>query len=367
MPADDRTEPATPRKRQELRRRGRVCRSQDLASIVCFLGIVLALRLFGGPATAHLRRYLVQTLAALQAHPDLTYQSLGRLAYQAVAVGAYAIGPVVACAILLGVLVNGIQTNFIFAPEALKVDLAHINPLTGVQRLVSGRGLVEAAKASLKIGLVGYLAYGAIADSYPQLLTTARQDLPTAVSTVGDVLYRLVLRTCIFLLVVAAADYAYQRYEFEKSIRMSKYEVKEEAKSTEGSPIAKSRLRGKIRQMYRKIMKGQVAKADVVVTNPTHYAVALRYDPATMTAPVVVAKGVDFMAQHIRRLAEEFEIPIVENPPLARALYRTVEMGEEVPAEFYVAIAEVLAYVYQIDARRRNPAWAAGQGARARA
>jgi flagellar biosynthetic protein FlhB len=360
MPADDKTEPATPRKRQELRRRGRVCKSQDLGSIVCFLGIVLALRLSGGATSAHLRKYLVQCLDLLQSHPILSYQSVGQAAFQALAVVAYSMGPVVVCAILLGVLVNGLQTNFLFAPEAMKVDLAHINPLTGVQRLVSGRGMVEAAKASVKIGLVGYLAYGAISESYPQLLSTARQDLPTAVATIGDVLYRLTLRTSVFLLVLAAADYAYQRYQFEKSIRMSKYEVKEEAKSTEGSPVAKSRLRGKIRQMYRKIMKGQVAKADVVVTNPTHYAVALRYDPATMSAPVVVAKGVDYMALHIRELAKEYDIPIVENPPLARALYKSVEMGEEVPASFYVAIAEVLAYVYQIDARRKRPAWATG-------
>ncbi len=358
MPDDDRTEPATPKKRAELRRRGRVCKSQDLGSIVCFLGIIMALHAFGGVSAAHMKRYLLESMAVLQAHPDLTYQSVGQVAYRAGTVVVQALAPFAGTALLLGILVNGLQTGFIFAPEAMKPDLLHLNPLTGMQRLVSGRGVFEAAKAIFKIAIVFHVAVSTISDDYSRLLMTGQQPLPTAIATVGDILYRLALRTTILLLVLSAVDYGYQRWQFEKSIRMTKQEIKEETKSSEGSPMTKGRQRSKIRQMYRKIMKGQVAKADVVVTNPTHFAVALRYDASTMSAPVVVAKGADFMAAHIRELAKQHDVPIVENPPLARALFKAVDIGEEVPGNLYTAVAELLAYVYQIDRRRKPSAWA---------
>lgn len=323
--------------------------------MVVLVGVIVCLHAVGGASLEHVRRFMQTALVGMQ-EPSLTPHMLAVKGVEMGLLLLRTIGPLVLTALLLGVAVNLLQTGFVASWQGLVPDFTRLNPLTGLYRIVSGRGLVETLKAIGKLAIVGYIAYATLSGSYPELLATIRQDIPTILAFAGDLLYRLALRIALFLLVLAAADYGYQRWAFERSIRMTRAEVKQEFKQMEGDPQIKSRIRARQRQMARRRMMEAVPKADVVLTNPTHFAVALRYDAATMGAPQVVAKGADLLAARIRDLAREHDVPIVQNPALARALYRSVEIGREIPAEFYAAVAEVLAFVYQINVRRRYAA-----------
>jgi flagellar biosynthesis protein FlhB len=245
-----------------------------------------------------------------------------------------------------------LQTGFLFSTQALQPDFNKLNPLAGMKRFVSARGMVDTVKNIARLGIICYIVYSTIMGGYPALLQGIRQDHMTYMAVIGDLLYRLTLRICAVLLVLAAGDYIYQRWSFEKSIRMTKEEVKQETKTTEGNPLIKSRIRARQRQMARQRMMQSVPAADVVITNPTHFAVALKYDATKMAAPQVVAKGGDHIALKIRQIAEENGVPIVENPPLARSLFKSVEVGHVIPMEFFGAVAEVLAFVYRLNKRR---------------
>jgi len=319
--------------------------------MVVFVGVIVCLHAVGGESFLHVQRFMQSSLAGMS-DTTLTPHTLSVKGVEMGLVLLRAIGPFVLTALLLGVLANLLQTGFAVSGQALVPDFTRLNPLTGLRRFLSGHGLVETIKALGKLGIIGYIACSTISNSYPQLLAAIRQDIPTILAIIGDLLYRVALRIALFLLVLAAADYAYQRWAFERSIRMTKEEVKQEFKQLEGNPQIKSRIRSRQRQIARRRMMEAVPKADVVLTNPTHFAVALQYDPVTMGAPQVVAKGADLIAERIREVARAHNVPIVENPPLARALYKSVDIGREIPAEFYAAVAEVLAFVYQINARR---------------
>lgn len=353
MPADDKTESATPRKRSEMRRRGQVARSHELSSMIVFIGVVVCIHALGGSAASRLQFYMQMSLVGSPASV-LTSRVIFTEGTRAAILLLQTIGPFLMTALLLGMLVNTAQTGFLVSTQALRPDFNRLNPLVGFQRLVSTRGVVETIKAVAKLAIISYIAYSDVAGSYPQLLETARKDIPAVLAYVGDVLYHIALRISLFLLALSAADYGYQRWAYEKSIRMTKEEVKQELKQFEGNPQMKLRIRARMRQMARRRMMEDVPKADVVVTNPTHVAVALKYDSNSMTAPKVVAKGADLIAERIKELAREHNVPLVENVTLARALYKSVDIGREIPGEFYSAVAEVLAFVYQINSRRRH-------------
>jgi flagellar biosynthetic protein FlhB len=351
MAGEDRTVAATSKKRQEVRRRGQVARSMELTSIVVFLGVIVCLHAFGSRSLGLLQDFMRSTLgdlhrADLSVHtPLMLFTRLGMLL-------AAVIGPFLLTALVIGLAVNLAQTGANVSVYPLKPNFTLLNPLTGLQRLFSTRSLFETLKAIGKLTIIGYIAYRTIANGYPVLLATSRQDPLTSISVIGDLLYQLATRIALFLLVLAAADYGYQRWSFEKSIRMTKKEVRDELKEQNADPNVRARIRARQRQAARGRMMSEVPKADVVIVNPTHYAVALRYEPGAMMAPQVVAKGADLVAKRIREIAEENRVPIVENPPLARALYRAVQVGREIPSEHYAAVAEVLAYVYQINRSR---------------
>jgi flagellar biosynthetic protein FlhB len=350
---EDRTETATPRRRSEARKKGQVARSTDLSSILVLLGLLLAIHSFGGASGQILKNTIEGAFTHLddtQLSVPLVMQHGGRMLLAL----AQAVGPLILTAMLLGTVVNLAQTGPIWAPTALQPDFNRLNPLTGFQRFVSTQALVTLAKSLYKLGIIGYIAFVTIRSSYPQLVMTTRLDVPQAVSLVGDVAYRMAVRVTVAMLVLAALDYFYQRYTHEKSLRMTKEEVKQEFKQLEGSPQLKARIRARQRQIAKKRMMAEVPTADVVITNPTHFAVALKYDPKKHTAPILVAKGMDLLALKIRELAQANDVPIVENPPLARALCKQVELGREIPADLYEAVAEVLAFVYQINQRRRE-------------
>lgn len=355
MAADERTEAATPRKRQELRRQGRVSKSQDLVSMVVFVGVLLCIHWAGGNAAARLAAFMRSSFAGL-ATASITPRTLAELSSRVALLLLSVIGPVVAIALVLGVAANVLQTGVVASAQPLIPDFTRINPLAGAKRFLSGRGMVELAKSLAKIGIIAWLAYSTIAAGYADLLQCSRADIQTMLGVVGALLFRVVLRISLLLLVLAALDYAYQRWSYERSIRMTRQEVREEVKNQEGNPQMKSRIRSRMRQLARKRMMAEVPKADVVITNPTHYAVALKYDARAMNAPQVVAKGAGEVARKIRELAEANRVPIVENPPLARGLFKSVEIGQEIPSTFYAAVAEVLAFIYRLDRGARRAA-----------
>lgn len=259
----------------------------------------------------------------------------------------------VGCAII-AVLINFIQAGAVFSMDPLRPKWDRINPLQGFKRLFSPRSIVELAKSLIKLGIVGYILWGSLQNEI--LPWTEKSGHMPALAIAGgfwNILNGIIIRIISFLLVLAILDYIYQRWEYAKSLRMSKKEIRDEFKQMEGDPLIKNKIRQRQRQMAMRRMMQDVPKADVIITNPTHYAIALQYDASTMSAPKVLAKGEGFIAAKIREVAEENNVPIVENPPLARALFKAAEIGDSIPADLYQAVAEVLAFVYRL--RRSRP------------
>jgi flagellar biosynthetic protein FlhB len=251
----------------------------------------------------------------------------------------------------VGIVANVLQVGFKVTPKVLKPDMNKLNPISGMSRLVSKRSFVELAKSIAKILIVAYCAYSFLRTEYPVFIDLGGMAVSDMMSTVTGLCWRLMGRGCIAMLVIGILDYIYQKFEFENSIKMTKQEVKEEYKRTEGDPQVKGKIRGRQRQIARQRMSQEVARADVVITNPTHFAVAIKYDSKEMSAPIVVAKGQRLLALRIREIAKENGVPIMENPPVARLLYRTVEIGQQIPEALYQTVAEILAYVYQLGKR----------------
>ncbi len=353
MAGEEKTEAATPKKRGEARTRGQVAKSMELSSTAVLLGLVLALHSLARSASRAVLDYFEIVMRQLSGDTLSSGKAMHLGGLGLIALGR-AVGPLAATALALGLLVNIAQTGPLWAPEALKPNFNKLNPLTGAQRFFSPRSFVELAKSLYKIGLIGYICFSTLRNAYPELMVMSRMDVELAVALIGETIYQMAIRVVTTMLVLAALDYAYQRYSFEKSLRMTKEEVKQESKQTEGSPQIRARIRMKQREMARKRMMADVPMADAVVTNPTHFAVALQYNADAMAAPKVLAKGKDLIALRIRELARENDIPIIENPPLARALYKQVEIGREIPGDLYEAVAEVLAFVYQINEKRRQ-------------
>jgi flagellar biosynthetic protein FlhB len=260
-------------------------------------------------------------------------------------------------ALLVGVIANIAQIGFLFTSKPIIPDVKKINPLSGATRLFSGRALVELVKAALKLTIISYMAYSVITSRYGEILTTQDMDIWGMLSTFSSILYEIGIKTGITLLIMALFDYMYQRYNFNKNIRMTKQEIKEEYRQMEGDPQLKAHIRRKQQEMSAARMMQAVPTADVVITNPTRLAIALKYDTETMGAPKVVAKGQGLIAEKIRELAKENNVPLVEDKLLAQSLYKAVEVDKEIPYDLYKAVAEILAYVYQLNQgiKRTNP------------
>jgi flagellar biosynthetic protein FlhB len=263
-----------------------------------------------------------------------------------------AMAPVAMAAVAMGFMMSSVQVGFVLSPQALAPNLAKLNPVAGLSRMVSARSLVELIKSIAKVAIVGYVGYRSVAGEYQNLFRMADMDAASMLAYVGGLTFSIGIKTGLILIVLGVADYLYQRFEYEKSIRMSKEELRQEAKEYDGDPLIRSRIRAKQREMSMARMMQAVPKADVVITNPTHYAVALEYDQDSMDAPTVVAKGKDLIALRIKEVAKEHGVHIVENKPLAQTLYSAVETGSQIPVELYKAVAEVLAYVYQMNRKR---------------
>jgi len=349
----ERTERATPRKREQAREKGQVARSADVSSVCVLLAGVLALYFF----SHHLYRGLAAVIRSGLSFDRITeFSSAGCLQLCSTVLLRFLVMllPVMGAVFLAALAANLIQVGFHLSGQALAPRLDKLSVSKGFGRLFSLRSLVELVKSLLKLGIVGGVAYLAVKGQSAGLLSLYDMSPNAITAFILGAALKLFLWVGLIMALVAALDYGFQRWKFEQELKMTKQEVKEEAKQAEGDPQIKARIRSIQQQAARKRMMQALPQADVVVTNPTHLAVAIKYDPLSMGAPQVVAKGAGAVAARIRQLAAGYGIPVVENKALARNLYKTVEPGREIPSELYRAVAELLAYVYRLKGNARR-------------
>jgi flagellar biosynthetic protein FlhB len=360
MADPDKTEKATPKRRSKARGEGSVARSNEINQAVVLLSTLLVLS-FEAPKLLARAEGIMHDGLARTARPGLVENGagLGGLLSWGMRAFAGACLPVVAAAVAAGVLASVAQVGLKFSGKALKPSLKRMNLGTGLKQMVSKQKVVELGKSVFKLLIVGGVTVPTLWGKLGSLGLMVGETPGAFLVDLAHLVFSIAIRVVAVLLVLAAADYAYQRRSFEKNLRMTKQEVKEEGKEGNLPPEVRGKIRQKQMEAHRRRMLADVPTADVVVVNPTHYAVALRYD-GTTAAPEVVAKGLDHLALKIREIAEEAGVPIIEQPPLARALYRDVDLGHQIPEEFFGAVAEILAFVFRTARRNRRPALAAG-------
>jgi len=344
----EKTEPASEHKREEARRKGKIARSIELNSAFVLLFGMLILY-FGGGALLNGLTMIARTVFARSGSLPVTMETLHHFVGSGVVNLGLLLAPVILGIMIVGLAAAYVQVGFVFSPEALRPSVSKLNPLTGLKRILgSRRSLMELAKSLVKLGVVGVVAYAAVEGVMSEAPTLVESEPVGLLGFVGHAAFGLGMQTGLAFLVLAVVDFFFQRFEHERDLRMSREEVKEETKTMEGDPMIKGRVRSIQRRIaYRRMMQ-DVPKADVVVTNPTHLAIALRYDAEEMNAPKVVAKGADLIALKIREIAQAHNVPIVEDQPLAHALYRSVDVGREVPEKLFQAVAQLLAYIYRL-------------------
>ena len=347
----ERTEPPTGRKISEARAEGNVPRSQELNAAAGLLAGAWLLQTAGGSMVGELKVMLTEAAAKA---PLIEFSSswLREMTVNSIVRLLPSLGMIMAGMLVTGVVVTVSQTGLLWANRKLGFRLDRMNPLSGIKRIFSLNGLVEVIKALLKLVVVGWVAYNFLRDRATEMISLGNMSMGAAISYWTDLGLSLFMRVGFAYLVLAFMDYAYQRWNYNRSMKMTKEEVKEDAKRTEGDPLIRGRIRAKQRQVARMRMMANVPKADVVITNPTHLAIAVRYKPDEMNAPKVMAKGAFLVAERIVGLARLHQIPVVQNIPVARALFRAVDIDQEIPPELYTALAEVLAYVYRMRGRR---------------
>jgi flagellar biosynthetic protein FlhB len=344
----ERTEKATPKRRQQARRKGQVAISKEIPSVMILM-TAMAFFYFAGT-------WMFWNISEVIGG---VYQQLDTLRFDATAdLSAFVMVmfnkvfliliPFFVPVLIAGLAGNISQIGFEMHSEGMRPKLSKFNPISGMKKLVSLKSLVEMVKSLFKILIVGGIAYGVVKKEMTQFPALMQQEVGNIVVFIGMVSFRIFFFVCLALLVLAVLDYIYQRWQFEENMKMTKQEVKDERRQTEGDPKIKGRIRKMQMEMAARRMMEEVPEADVVITNPTHLAVALKFDAGQMVAPTVVAKGAGPVAQKIREIARDNQVPIVEDKPLAQALHKMVEIGEFIPAELYRAVAEVLAYVYRL-------------------
>lgn len=352
MATEEKTEQATPRRRQKAREEGQVAQSKDLTGAVS-LAAAIAVYKFAGSGIGRSIAATTECHFADANSVAFTADALSHQAFAWLGLVAGAVMPVALAALAAGMTANLIQTGFIFATKRISPTADKLNPINGLKRIFSLNGLVEAAKGLLKVAIVAFIAWGTLSAHQTELLNLQRMALPQALAVVSAIVFQFAIRYCLALLVIGGADYAYQRWQHEKQLRMSRYELKRELREAEGDPQIRAQRRRQARALLQQGISHQMPQADVVVTNPTHLAVALLYKDGQMSAPLVVAKGKGDIAARIKNLARAYAIPIVEEPTTARALYESTRLGEFVPPVLYQAVADVLAGVYGAAAERR--------------
>jgi flagellar biosynthetic protein FlhB len=347
----DKTEQATPRRLEEAWKKGQFARSAEVQTVFVLFGGVLALLFTGREVWRHLGQLVYATLGHLH-DTAVKLDGMQRFAIDTLLIGGSCVWPVLAATAVGGLLASGVQSRFRTAPDALEARWDRVNPMTGFQRLFSFRSAVPTGIAILKLTVIIALSYNVIVAILRDPIFYSTVDVARIGAFLADASFKIVMRIGFALVMLAAIDYGYQLWRTSQDLMMTREEVKEEIKNQEGDPKVRARQKSRRRAISHRKMLAAVPKADVIVTNPTHLAIALRYDRKTMNAPRIVAKGSRLNALRIREIAAQHQIPIIENKPLARVMFKYGRVGGEIPAQLYVAVAEILAYVYRINAYR---------------
>jgi flagellar biosynthetic protein FlhB len=352
---DERTEQATPRRRSKARQEGQVSKSQDLSMAATLTASFVTIYVFAPMVGEKLRAVAVTTFSNLNPHQVDNQNFIGFLS-KYIWIMIDILLPIMICMMIAGIAINYYQVGPLFSTKSVTPNLSKLSPETiikGFKKFFQLKSFIELGKSLIKGGIVAGVGYSVYHKREHELIGLLGADIMMSLSVIGSILFEMMMQICIILFILGIADRKYQNYEYEKSIKMTKQEVKDERKNAEGDPKIKSKIRGIQMQFAMQRMMGSVPTADVVVTNPTHYAIALRYDTSKAPAPQVIAKGVDYVAFKIREIAEHNKIPIIQDPPLARTLYKIVPLDGLIPAELYVAVAEVLAMVYKSGKKRK--------------
>jgi len=355
-PGGEKTEPATQKKLDDARKEGQVAKSREIVNGVGLLALFLVLKFWIGIMAGQFMDVFRNTYKAIPDtvtfwYGDIPVTDMWRLFRYTLLQMLVIMGPILIIGFMVAFLCDIAQVGWKPTAKPLMPKFSKLNPLSGVKRIFSLNSLMELAKAIAKIGLITYVVYGYVKDKGHLIYEIYDMTLYAAIQLLGTIVTDLGIRVSIVILIIAFVDLIYQRVKFSNDMKMTKQEVKDEYKQSEGDPQIKGKIRQKMQEASRRRMMQELPKADVVITNPTHYAVAILYDPDTAQAPVVLAKGADYLAAKIKEIAKENGVEIVENKPLARMLFANVDIGQEVPQELYQAVAEVLAFVYKLQGK----------------
>lgn len=355
-PGGEKTEEPTAKKLQDARKEGQVAKSKEVTSAFELLAFFIVLYVW----VEYMGTFFVGDMYDVYSQiPEyvkmydgyIQDQTFSAIFVQSMLRILLTMAPFLLVGFMVAFLTNVLQVKWRPTTKPLQPKFSKLNPINGFKRFFSVNSLVELVKSLLKLGLIGYVVYSYLRDNMPSLYLFYDISLNQGIMQIGTLVVNLGIRISLFYMIIAVLDYVYQKVKFKKDMKMTKQEVKDEYKNQEGDPQIKSKQRQRMQEASRRRMMQQLPQADVVITNPTHYAVAIKYDPELYDAPYVIAKGADYLAQKIRETAKENHIEIVENKPLARMLYANVDVGSVVPPELYQAVAEVLAFVYHLQGR----------------
>jgi flagellar biosynthetic protein FlhB len=348
--AGEKTEPATPKKRQDARKKGQVAKSNELPGAFILFFAFLSFVMFGGFLKKHFFNIFNVTFNDYLLS-EITVTNVTALFGNLLIEGMILLSPIFFVTMLVAVLGTFLQIGILFTGDPLLMKFNKLNPLEGAKKIFGLRSLVEFLKSMLKVSIVGIIVYITLMGQIEEIMKLSHYSLENTLSFVASITIRLGITIGLILVVLSIFDYIYQRYEHEKSLKMSKQDIKDEYKKSEGDPLIKGKIKERQRKLAMQRMMQEIPNADVIITNPTHFAIALKYNASAMEAPKVIAKGKDYVALKIKEIAKSNGIVMMENKPLARALYNQVELGDSIPADLFQAVAEVLAYVYKIKGR----------------
>lgn len=347
----EKTEAPTPRRLLEARQKGDVAKSIEVPSVAILLSGLLTIYFLGNYMLEHfyiMIRYYLENIHSM----EITTANIPAITYTSMIYSGKIIWPLLAVLFIMALLSNYLQVGVLFSTEKITPKLEKIDPIKGLGNLFSKQTLANVVKSIFKITVVTWVAYVEIKQAIPDILQLVDQSILAIIVFIAKISFWIFLKSTLIIAILAVADYAFQRWQFMEKMKMTKQEVKDEAKQTEGDPMVKGRIRSIQMEMAKQRMMSEVPAADVVITNPTQLAIALRYDTMTMSSPVVVAKGAGVIARRIKEVAEENKVPIVEDKPLAQALYKSVEISGAIPENLFQAVAEVLAYVFSLKQTR---------------
>ncbi len=354
MADSSKTEKATEKKRRDERKKGNIFFSRDIVNAFGFVTLAFVIRLLAPLIAGYSKNMMTKSIAELGRADSLSLASAGEI-LRGIFIDFFLLAvPVGLLAAACAVVFTGVQTRFLFSTARLKPQLTRLNPANGLKRLFTLKSAVELLKALIKFAIIGSVVYNTLKDLINDIVKTPGMALEDSLGFIAKSIYSIAIGIAVYVALFAIADYLYQWWEYEREIRMTKQELKEEFKQTEGDPQIKARIKDVQRKMAAMRMMRKVPTADVVITNPTHYAVALKYTPGVDDAPIVVAKGKDYVALKIIEIAKKHDVYITQNKPLARGLYEAVDIGKPIPEEFYKPVADILAYIYRL--KRKNAA-----------